>query len=120
MVIVGGGLGDDLHLAAAGPVVLRRIGILVDAHFLHGRGGDGGAIGFDTVDDQARAAGRGGAVIEESAHGGGVVVVEDGKRLQIAGNVITEESWLSSDAVRSLVGVGVDAARWSKARRWGE
>ena len=85
VIVVGGGLGDDFHLSAAGPVVVRRVGILVDAHFLHGRGGDGDAIGFDAVDDQAGAAGGGGAVIKEGAHGGDVVVVEDGQRLQVFG-----------------------------------
>ena len=29
---------------------------------------------------------RGGAVVEEGAHGGGVVVVEDGQRLQVLGS----------------------------------
>ena len=57
VVVVGGGLGDDLHLSAAGPVVLRRIGVLVDADLLDGGGGDGGAVGFDAVDDEAGAAG---------------------------------------------------------------
>ncbi len=83
VVVVGGGLGDDLHLSAAGPVVLRGVGILVDADLLHGGGGDGGAIGLDAIDHEAGAAGAGCAVVEEGAHGGGVVVVEDGHRLQI-------------------------------------
>ena len=67
VVVVGGGFGDDLHLAAAGPVVLRGVGILVDADFLHGGCGDGGAIGLDAVDDEAGAAGGGGAVVKERA-----------------------------------------------------
>ena len=32
--MVGGGLGDDLHLAAAGVIVARGVGILVDADLL--------------------------------------------------------------------------------------
>ena len=48
-------------------------------------GGDGGAIGFDAIDDEAGAASGGGAVIEEGTHGGGVVVVEDRQRLEIVG-----------------------------------
>ena len=83
VVVVGGGLGDDLHLSAAGPVVLGGVGILVDADFLHGGGGDGGAVGLDAIDDEAGAAGAGCAVVEKGAHGRGVVVVEDGHRLEI-------------------------------------
>ncbi len=84
VVMVGGGLGDDFHLSAAGPVILGGIGVLVDADFLHSRGGDGGAVGLGTVDNQARAAGSRCTVIEEGAHGTGVVVVKDGQRLQVA------------------------------------
>jgi len=84
VVVVGGGLGDDLHLAAAGPVVLRRVGILVDPDLLNGGSGDGGAIGLHTVDHQAGAAGVAHARIEECAHGRGVVVVEDRQGLEIA------------------------------------
>ena len=83
VIIVGGGLGDDLHLPAAGLVVVRRVRILVDADFLHGRGGDGGAVGFDAIDDQPAAAGGGGIVVEKRAHGGDIVVVEDGQSFQV-------------------------------------
>ncbi len=84
VVVVGGGFGDDLHLAAAGVVVLRGVGILVDADLLNGRGGDGGAVGFDAIDHEAGAAGGGGTVVEERAHGGLVIVVEDGQGLEVA------------------------------------
>ncbi len=83
MVLVGGGFGDDLHLSAARPVVLRRIGVLVDADLLHGRGGNGGAVGFNAIHQQTGAAGCRRAVVQESAHRRRVVVVEDGQRLQI-------------------------------------
>ena len=53
MIFVGCGFGDDFHLSAAGPIILRRIWILVDANFLHGRCRHGRAVRFDSVDNQA-------------------------------------------------------------------
>ena len=67
VIFVGGGLGDDLHLPAARPVVLRGVGILVDADLLHGRGGDRGAVGLHAIDHQTGAAGRGGALSSRNA-----------------------------------------------------
>src|ERR1700733_10689653 len=83
MIVISGGFRDDFHLSATRPVILRGVRVLIDAHFLHRRRGDRGAIGFYAIDDEAGAAGGCGAVIEESAHGGGVVVIEDGQGLEV-------------------------------------
>ena len=83
--VLRGGLGDDLHLSAARIVVTRGVGILVDLHFLHGRGGDGDAVCLNAIDDEAAAAGCGDVGVKESTHGGDKVVIEDGQRLEVVG-----------------------------------
>ena len=73
------GLGDDFDAAAAGTGKFRGVGIVIDADFLNGGGGDACALHLDAVDDEGDAAGGAGSGVEEWGQGGDVVLVEDGE-----------------------------------------
>src|SRR5260370_2626366 len=82
-VIIGSGvLGDNFDIAAAGPGKLRRIGILIDAHLLNGRGRDCRAGNFDAVNNELRAICAERSGIEDSRHGSDIVLIEDGHTFQ--------------------------------------
>src|ERR1700736_5114587 len=72
------GFGDNFDAAAAGAGELCGVGIVIDADFLNGRGGDAYALHLDPVDDEGDAAGRASGGVEEWGEGCDVVLVEDG------------------------------------------
>ena len=76
-IFLRAGLGKDLDAAAAGPRVLRRVGILVDADLLHGRRAHVQRVHFHAVDDDGDATVAERSGIEKAREGHDVVVVED-------------------------------------------
>ena len=74
--------GDNFEASPARTPVLRGIRILVDADFLHGRGGYCHAGDFHAVHDRLHAARPDGPGIEKDRHRRDVVLVEDRHLLQ--------------------------------------
>ena len=85
MEVVGGALGDDLHLSAAGLAILRGVGILVDADTLDCRRRNADGLAFDAIDHRRCATFARYTGVEKCGKRGHDVGIEDGKTLHVAG-----------------------------------
>ena len=85
MEAVGGALGGDLHLPAAGGAVAGGVGVLIDGDVFdcRWRYAQGGFL--DSIDDQRGAGLAGDASVEECGERADDVIVEYGKSLDVAG-----------------------------------
>jgi len=70
-------LGDDFQAGAAGAREARRVRVVIDLHFLDGRGSNAGSVGLDAIDHERDPVGSRRIIVKKAGHSRDVILVED-------------------------------------------
>src|SRR3982074_223857 len=75
-------LGDDFQAGPSGAREARGVGVVIDLHFLDGRGSNAGSVGLDAIDHERDPVGSCRIVVKKAGHSRDVVLVEDGDAVE--------------------------------------
>ena len=75
-------LGDDFQTGAAGAREARGVRVVIDFHFLDGRGSNAGSVGLDAIDHERDPVGSRRIIVKKAGHSRDVILVEDGDAVE--------------------------------------
>src|ERR1700736_60267 len=75
-------LGDDFQAGATGARETRGVRVVIDLHFLDGRGSNAGSVGLDAIDHERDPVGSGRIIVKKAGYSRDVVLVEDGDAVE--------------------------------------
>src|SRR3984893_17447513 len=75
-------LGDDFEAGAAGAREARGVRVVIDLHFLDGRGSNAGSVGLDAIDHERDPVGSRRIIVKKAGHTRDVVLVEYGDAVE--------------------------------------
>src|SRR6202165_2340251 len=75
-------LGDDFQAGTSRAREARGVGVVIDLHFLDGRGGTAGSVGLDAIDHERDSVGSRRIIVKKAGHSRDVVLVEDGDAVE--------------------------------------